>query len=266
MSIRNATAASALAMIFAASPVAFAADLGGKGDPTSSDYVAPVSWTGIYLGGRFGYNFGNLDVGFDEFNSHPSVNGFEDVGEINGLSMTGLTGGVEGGLDKQFGRVLIGVSGAYDWSNSEWSASGIEINPDGSNDTLLDNDESFKLTKDNEWSVYGRLGYLLLPRLLVYGKLGYGQAEFTASGSDMDSNTETVDVWSFGGGTEYAIDRNVFAGIEVLHARIDAEDLSNECGDTCSGGNDRVTGELSETRIMGTLKVKLNGGDIGLGF
>jgi outer membrane immunogenic protein len=47
---------------------ASAADLGNKGDPTAADYVAPISWTGFYVGGRIGYGNANHELTVQRYN------------------------------------------------------------------------------------------------------------------------------------------------------------------------------------------------------
>jgi opacity protein-like surface antigen len=66
------TSAIALATIF--SP-AYAADLGKTaGDPTASNYEAPVSFTGFYVGGRIGYGNANHDLTVEAYqNAAPEV-------------------------------------------------------------------------------------------------------------------------------------------------------------------------------------------------
>lgn len=65
--LKSSLAASALTLFIAAP--ASATDLGTKGDPTSADYVAPISWSGFYVGGRIGYGNANHDLTINQYNS-----------------------------------------------------------------------------------------------------------------------------------------------------------------------------------------------------
>jgi outer membrane immunogenic protein len=236
---------------------AYAADVYSKGSTKDGGdvFAAPgvVNWTGFYVGGRFGGSFGNMELDFEELGR----DGYESTGNIDGLAMTGLNGGGQLGFDVARGRFLFGIFGGYDWSNSEVSITGVDLNPSGSWDSLnLGRNDTYSIAKDNEWSVGGRVGYLAAPRTLVYVLAAYTQADFTASRTGFDDTEETIEGITVGGGVELALGGNVFVGLEATHTFFDEHSEAEDFG----VGSDRVTLNLDETKVMGTLKLKLNSG------
>lgn len=283
------SSAIALASVFFANSAA-GADLGNKGDPTASDYTAPTrfTWSGGYIGGRFGYSNANHNLGVEEFfkdycgDSFETELGFEDgdrdnrenylnadggltcptdkkpagadsivvagqsreVASLDGLNSSGITGGFQIGYDHQFGRFVLGAFGSYDLSGMDTTASIGDIDL-----TLIE--------KGDEWSVGARAGYLLHPRVLAYVLAAYTQAEWTFGDALTGEKDVTFDGITVGGGLEYALTQNVFLGIEGTHTFYGKETIIEEYdADDNEGG--RLTDEIGETRILATLKVKLN--------
>jgi opacity protein-like surface antigen len=288
MTAKLSTSAFALATIFFLSP-ALGADL--KGDPTSADYVAerPFSWTGFYIGGRLGYGNANhelstekyfkdyceddgdaLVAGFDPFKDGDRDDRLGDLGvdgllvcagegdtviagqnkeieSIDGLNSSGITGGAQIGVDKQFGRFVIGAFGSYDLSSMDTTGS------DGPDDFTL-------IEKGDEWSVGARAGFLLHPRVLAYALAAYTQADWTFHDGE-DEKEITFQGITVGGGLEYALTQNVFLGIEGTHTFYDKETISDHYDAEDNKGY-RDSDEIGETKVLGTLKIKLNS-DIG---
>ncbi len=321
-SVKSTTLVS-LAALFLASP-ALSADL--KGDPTSADYVAerPFSWTGLYIGGRFGYGNANHELSVDRYNgaycydaggdpllphdpedaSNPlgydapagthidsvpengDCNSFADdtplgasnssypvhteagpdhalvdagsreVASLNGLNSSGITGGAQLGYDQQLGRFLIGVFGSYDLSSMDTTAS------IGAFDMTL-------IEKGDEWSVGARFGYLLHPRVMAYVLAAYTQADWTFGDATTGEKEVTFDGVTVGGGLEYALTRNIFIGIEGTHTFYGKEtilDIADEGAVAeIAGTGTRLNDEIGETKVLGTLKIKLNS-DLGSNF
>ncbi len=61
MTNRIKLSVAALALL-AGTSGALAADLGGSGVEGPAEYQAPFSWTGLYIGGRFGYGNANHEL------------------------------------------------------------------------------------------------------------------------------------------------------------------------------------------------------------
>jgi len=276
----------------------FAADINGGSTKDTMEFAergSVVNWTGFYVGGQVGYGINTMN--WSRTDNFPAVTreveaaasrcwaefakGFEDIGnpwdpndervhdaEIHaGASVTnvtsdecdqlramlpndpsitsgynaaveahtevvtpaatvktsgkesdsGLLGGARVGYDQALGRIVVGVFGDYNWSAVE----GL----------------------DGQWLAAARAGFIVAPRTLLYGLVGYGQSDYDG----VDFKGITV-----GGGVEFAVSDNVFLGLEYQHAFYDTETLVNT-------PNLKIEADAEEDRIMGTLKIKLNG-------
>lgn len=245
------------------SPAQYAPDSGGM-----------VNWSGFYIGGRAGYGNANHDLTVQQYGNEIShicgeeesgcepgekVVDFaafsEDLFNLNGLNSAGFVGGGQVGFDVQRGQFVGGVFASYDFSNAETTVSGFEM------------PEVALIEQGDSWSIGARAGLLVNPRTLVYVLAAYSQGEFTFAGEDEDGATSkdvTFDGITAGAGVEFALAQNVFLGIEGTHTWYDSETLGDSCDgvEECGGGV-RLVDEIGETRVMGTLKMKLNTGLFG---
>ena len=193
--------------IAAISGTAFAADLPSRRAPPV--YIPPpvpvFSWTGFYVGGQVGYEFGpDRSVLYPEFGgaapvafdvgSTSSVIGGGHVGYNFSTQSLPLFGGVAGGLLGTGG--VIGIEGDVDGSNNNTTQ-------------LLAGGLFAENHKSNiEGSIRGRLG-IAVDRALFYVTGGAAFAEFHDAystvffGTDAESRTRVG--WTVGGGVEYAI-------------------------------------------------------------
>ena len=255
------------------------------------------SWTGFYLGGRIGYGNANHEISVDQYYkdfctlddpARDGYDGFDDyyrpytVGNINsyygtsfsscseidtsedegvqgantsggksrevasldGLNSSGITGGLQIGYDQQIGnRFVVGVFGSYDLSSMNTTATVSDVTM-----TLIE--------KGDEWSIGARAGYLLHPRVMAYVLAAYTQADWEFIGDQRKDIT--FDGLTIGGGLEYALSRNVFLGVEGTHTFYGKETVFDVYDPDYNNGI-RVNDEIGETKILGTLKVKLNG-------
>lgn len=149
-----------------------------------------------------------------------------------GIDLNGILGGLRVGADIQRGPVVVGVWGEYNWSDQSLELFGT---------TLLE--------QTSDWSGNARLGYAH-GATLFYGFGGYGQAEF-ASGP----NTETAQLWRAGVGIEHKFSNEITFGLEYARNWIDADDLFGE------GAEDDL--DITEDRVMGVLRYKLNSSTFG---
>ena len=181
-----------IALLGAVAP-AVAADLGGLKDGPVGISVdpSPKSWTGVFIGANGGCETGQTDV---------ALGGFVD---FNGIGSSGCSVAPVIGADYQFpnSRLVIGVEGEYRWSNDKAS---LHIAEGG--DSI-----NASATFDHSWLLSGRLGIAVSQDTLVYGRLGYGQAEGGWSASaNFDGETvghasgdlPTFDVIAYGAGIE----------------------------------------------------------------
>jgi outer membrane immunogenic protein len=168
-------------------------------------YNAPVppaaySWTGCYIGGGWGYGWWTQD-------SFVQVSGAAlTAPTTNGGS--GWFGQGQGGCDYQFTApifnvpAVIGLFGDYE---------GGDINGRSDFPGFVGGER-----ESGTWSIGGRVGVLLTPRILTYFDGGWTQAHFDgvnynfaiAGGSPTGVSlaAETYNGWFIGSGFEYSLD------------------------------------------------------------
>jgi opacity protein-like surface antigen len=123
----------------------------------------------------------------------------------------------------------------------------------------------FNLERGDDWSVGVRAGKLLSERTLLYILAAYTQTEYEASGTfngDAFSQTTTFDGITVGGGIEHALTHNVFLGIEGTHTFYNGEDIFNHYDPAANVGT-AIYDDLGETKLLATIKLKLNNGVFG---
>jgi outer membrane immunogenic protein len=173
-------------IIFGAVGAASAADLPTmKGPPAYMPPAPPpiFTWTGVYVGGQVGYQWGTSDI--------------SDPYDYTSLSPSGVTGGAHIGYNYQFGQFVAGLEGdvngaSYHGSNTGYSGIG------------------YSTREDIDGSIRGRVG-MAWDRALIYATGGVAFANFqnTYNGFGSYDSTNTGRVgWTVGGGIEYAIDNN----------------------------------------------------------
>ena len=235
-----------------ASSGAYAADPFAKGS-TKDDgdvFASPgvVNWSGVWVGGRIGYGNANHDLSTETYGNEEDITFFG----VDGKNSAGAIGGGQVGFDLARGRFLFGVFGSYDFSGMETEV------------TLFDETRTL-LEKGDEWSIGGRVGLIVAPRTMAYVLAAYTQTEYTFAGASDDGGDKdvTFDGVTVGGGVEFAVSSNIFLGLEGTHTFYGKETIwdvdLNDDGDGL-----REVDDLGETKIMGTLKLKVGGGLPGL--
>src|SRR3989304_3867484 len=278
-------AASIVALMSSGAIAADAHDKGSTKDGGDSSGPVVVNWTGLYIGGSVGHGkahhnprlhdfwkdyctdnagdegfvagetaFTKCEDGDRRQNAHTTVDaGSNEIGHLDGLNTSGLVGDGRIGFDVQRGRFVFGVFGAYGFNNMEADGSG-ELSGLG----------DFSLEKGDEWSVGGRAGILVNPRTLAYIMAAYTQTDYEltlhGSGDEATRSRETTfSGVTVGGGVEFALTGNVFLGIEGTHTFYGKETIFDEYDAERNVGT-RFDDELGETKVLGTLKIKLNTG------
>jgi opacity protein-like surface antigen len=172
-----------------------------------------------------------------------------EIASLDGLNSTGLVGDIRVGYDQQLSnRLLAGVFGTYGFSS---------MDADGTNVLFGD---SFKLERGDDWSVGARAGVLVNNSTLLYALAAYTQTEYdlsVTSNAATLSKTTTFDGITVGGGIEFAAANNIFLGIEGTHTFYNKETIF-DVYDADSNVGTSVDDDLGETKILGTLKIKLN--------
>ncbi|MBR1274432.1 outer membrane protein [Bradyrhizobium sp. AUGA SZCCT0283] len=185
----------ALTALAAFTGSASAADLAAR--PYTKAPAAPIayapSWTGCYLGAGGGGAMTNNDNNLTD-----PLTGLAVTGNVtNGAR--GWFGTVQGGCDYQFNNWVVGAFADYDFM-------------DVHGDVSLFPGTSGQQKQDWQWSVGGRVGYLILPQLLTYVSGGFTQGHWKSTtlnafgiGPVLTSPGFTRNGWFIGTGDEYAL-------------------------------------------------------------
>jgi outer membrane immunogenic protein len=199
------------------------------GLPSKSGALVPIgevaaaasNWTGLYIGvhGGYGVAVGELTT--------PDGDSL-----IRGLSADGFIGGVHGGADYQFSGTpwVVGVRGAYTWSNMEFSADGGDLT----------------VGIGNGWSADGRIGYAMGNALpYVFG--GYTEV---ATSNNAGASSPTLKGWRGGTGVEFRIPGAQFVtlGLDYTYTRYESVDI-DEC----------LTVDPEDHRVLARLNFRLSG-------
>jgi outer membrane immunogenic protein len=139
--------------------------------------LGSYSWTGPYIGGTLGYQWGHVSR--------------------SDVAPAGLVGGIQGGYNWQFGQLVVGVEADVTGSDARDQFAGWKFS--------------------NPWfgTVRGRIGFAL-DRVLLYGTLGFaiGGIETELGGA---SETGTHVGWTAGGGVEVGLTSNWSMKVEYLY-------------------------------------------------
>jgi outer membrane immunogenic protein len=190
-----------------AAPLAYAADMGPAPMPAKGPMAPQIvasTWTGCYLGGNIGGGWAHKDF-------TDSFSGFNDGSH----TASGIAGGGQIGCDYQFATSwVIGIQGMWDAA----SLTGDNVITGDPHDTVHSKVRSFG-------TVTGRVGYLLMPQLLFYGKGGFAWADdrFNCNGDVSGgcypgwSASGTRSGWDAGVGLSWMVAPNWDLWIEYDH-------------------------------------------------
>jgi outer membrane immunogenic protein len=162
-------------------------------------------WTGIYVGGHFGYGWGSID--YETSLIFP--------GDID-TDPDGILGGAQAGYNFQHDSLVFGPEISFTWADL-----------DDDVDTGI---PGISFGSEIDWYAIfgGRIGFAL-DRTLIYARGGYaitkvgtnGEADFIPDSFDDD---ETHDGFAIGGGVEHAVTDNVIVGVEYMYVDIGDKD------------------------------------------
>jgi outer membrane immunogenic protein len=208
------------------------------GIATSATALSLPAWAepaSSFAGGYVGFNAGAA-WGSSSYETNPNcpptpfavfcdsgaasaANGPPVAGSGTGdLSSTGFTGGLQGGYNWQLGNTVLGGEGDFGALNLSKSASSSGAFPV----PFLGNAYSLNESMSTDWlaTLRGRIGYMALPHLLLYGTGGLAltRLEFSSSyadnaigfgfpgGTGFGSRSESKVGWLIGGGGEWMLD------------------------------------------------------------
>jgi outer membrane immunogenic protein len=169
-------------------------------------FVPAFNWTGLYVGGEIGggwaHQQGTLNTG----------NRFFPAGfEVAPLNASGVLGGAVLGYNYQYGPLVLGVEGTYDWGDLHGSAT--------TQSPLLPISRTETVNGDWLATVSGRAGYAW-NNVLVYGKGGAGWGAFSSGTTTVvDANDNVLRTvsgegnagnarWLAGAGVEWGFWKN----------------------------------------------------------
>ena len=167
--------------------------LPSKGHVKGVTAAAP-NWTGFYVGVGIGAGAVVSDVSFNR--------GSRELFGLDGIGAEGVFGTVTVGYDRVIRPGWVaGVFADYDF--------GSNISTDISHLGSID--------LDHAWSIGGRAGFLTSPSTLVYGTVGYTQAEFDFFGA----TSETFDGFFVGAGIETLLRQDWTLKLEYRYTQFD---------------------------------------------
>jgi outer membrane immunogenic protein len=230
------------AAAFMVAPISAAAD----GIPgvvmTDSQYV--TDWSGVYIGGKLGGAFSNLNWTQD-LNSFTALSGVAPNTPVE-FSPNGIAGGFLGGANLQLGQWIFGA---------EVSFSGTDLSQKTASPFFPATD-TFSTTLDWLLTVEGRLGYSW-DRVMVFGKGGLAATDATLKVTSSHpllggtaSVTEFAKGWTIGGGIEYAAWNSVILGIEY-----DYMDINLSKGGDCPLCDAGLTIDSTPSALGGDVKI-----------
>ncbi|MCZ7595017.1 MAG: outer membrane beta-barrel protein [Hyphomicrobium sp.] len=229
-------------------------------DRGSKGFVAPpaYSWSGVYMGVHGGYGWGDSDITEEPLQilgvPFPPLSSSSDV--------DGGLGGVQLGMNKQFGNWVVGgefrLSGAdiSGSTNDCLGLSGLGIPPGVFNCDTNVNWVAAALAKlgyaQNRWLIYGTAGWAV-------AGVDYGSSIVIVPGFPVitlpSGENDTADGFAFGGGVEYAFTESVSFGVEYTRMELESEGSGLFLGGILSSG-DR---EIELNTVTARLNVKWGG-------
>lgn len=211
--------------------------------------IAPVpecdfSWTGFYIGGNFGYGWGDGNVDFDPL---PDAAAFVFLNPQSlDADPDGLIGGGQIGFNWQWNKWLV-LGAEADFQGTDMEGDDSRTGFDGFSAVPTNPDRFLEAHERMQYfgTIRGRIGIAPWCRMLIYGTGGfaYGNMDYSAQtnfgttffhGASYPVNfTDTATGWTAGGGIEYALSH---------HWSIRAEYLHYDLGDESRTGSEFIAG------------------------
>jgi outer membrane immunogenic protein len=195
---------------------------------------APVpvyyNWTGVYVGGHFGYGWGRFS-GLD-----PST------GATDSVTAKGIFGGGQIGTNYQVGSWVFGLEGTFSLGDIKYRQE-------------FGGGDFAQIKVDQMATIAGRIGYAF-DRTLFYGKFGGAWTrekwDFAVLGGTANATVNRTG-WVAGGGVEYA-----FAKDWSLFLEYDYRKMSNKTVTLATTGGITAAGSPSVALNVQTVKAGVN--------
>ncbi|MCP3466141.1 outer membrane protein [Bradyrhizobium sp. CCGUVB23] len=215
----------ALAAVTAITGSASAADLA----PVYTKAPAAVySWTGFYVGGNAGGQWGSSDPSTSTIYASPGYFGSTSVPAINAvgaqhINSSSVTGGFTAGYNWQVNNAVFGLEGDINYFGFKGSSSGTGTYPCCAPDTFTVNSS---VSADWLATIRGRIGFLATPNWLLYATGGAAIADVKANfnftetfypATESGTIRDTRVGWTAGVGGEYAVGNGWSLKAEYLY-------------------------------------------------
>ncbi len=213
------------------------------------DYVGSISpvvtWTGFYVGASVSGSWADFDVGQTR---NPPLVGPETSSfsaEANGTSF-----GLLAGYDWQFTPTIVaGLFASYDFNSQ-----GFFFAPNPG--------QGWGVELGNVWTIAGRAGWLISPRALLYGLVGFSGSQVALSYNDTIPNpnltyagTDWVGGITAGLGVEAMFGPHVSARFEYRYTNFGAASV----GGTAPGSSGTTTADITEQSVRGAIVYRFGG-------
>ncbi len=167
-------------------------------------YVSPPMWNGGYFGAQAGYAWASTPLTITGL--APLARAFDDI------DPKGLTYGVHAGYDLQFGALVLGAVADAELTSIEKRVSGVTV-------VGVFIPGTGKVDVGWQASLRGRLGFALVPSLLLYatGGAAFSNLDVVTAYPAPASSSQTMTGWTAGAGISYAITRGIAASVEYRY-------------------------------------------------
>jgi outer membrane immunogenic protein len=197
--------------------------------PVKAPVMAPAyNWTGFYVGGNIGSQWGSADLTTSTVYSpsgnvmSSSVPAIVAVGAQH-INSSSVTGGFTAGYNWQVNNAVFGLEGDINYFGFKGSASGSAVYPCCAPDSFTVNSS---VSADWLATIRGRLGFLATPHWLIYATGGVAIADVKGNFTFTDTfanATESAAIratrvgWTAGVGGEYAVGNGWSLKAEYLY-------------------------------------------------
>jgi len=192
--------------------------------PSLRPTAAPFTWSGLYLGGQFGYLWGRTHVDDDGVTTERNAR------------TDGVIGGAMIGYNLQIERLVFGLEGDIGWTNAHGVGTS---SPPPPAPVLIPVTTHGPNSYNARWTshVRGRLGYAF-DNWLVFAAGGFAAADLSFQEGAIGTTLVPAPItggkyygWSVGGGVEHAFTANLAGRVEYLYDDFGRKDYVGVLGD-----------------------------------